>query len=325
MRKRGLKDVKRRNRQIVVESVMESGGLSRTEISQKTELAASTVSTLVSELLSEGILTEAGSVTTAGRSRTELIVNPRYGCIPVIEIGRQVVYATCFDMSLHAVRTAVLSRRYVGGSELFSLICRFIDSLREDLPPMVGIGLLFQEDMQESDFRVVYSTGFSSAPITLREALLTQYRVSVEEQYSVAYTVTDALARESEADTRNSAHIAVGSRVMASVTLEGKNIPIRSNFCEELCAAIDSEVCTQSSDGKGMQEYIGKLITLLCMLFPLETVFLSGTRLLSEDLEALLQLPQSRRPRLKFIRPNSDDGGSAVMARQVLRKFLIAC
>lgn len=328
MRKRGLKDVKRRNRQVIVESVMESGSLSRTEISRKTELAASTVSTLVGELLSEGILTEAGTVTTAGRSRTELIVNPDYGCIPVIEIGRKEVCATCFNMALQPVRTAVLSRWYVSGNELFSLIRRFIDSLRSDLPPLVGIGLLFQEDMRESDFRVVYSTGFSSATITLREALLTQYRVSVEEQYSVTYTVTNALAQEADADTRNSAHIAVGSRVMASVTLEGRPIPIRSNFCDELCSVMDQEA-EAGTDQTGMLEYLGKLITLLCMLFPLETVFLSGTRLLPEEAEKELhlltgrELPRGQQPRLKFIRPGPDADGTVVMAQQVLRKFLI--
>ena len=48
--------------------------------------------------------------------------------------------------------------------------------------------------MLESDFRVMYSTGISSASITLKDALVTQFRVPIEEEYSIAYTVTPALA-----------------------------------------------------------------------------------------------------------------------------------
>ena len=69
IRKRGLQDVKRRNRQVIIQSILENDGLSRVEIAQKTELSPSTVSTLVSELIGEGVLAESGShTTTAGRS-----------------------------------------------------------------------------------------------------------------------------------------------------------------------------------------------------------------------------------------------------------------
>ena len=69
---------------------MEKTALSRVEIAQRTELAGSTVSALVGELLEEGVLVEAGAVTTAGRSRTALTVNPSYGSVVVFEIGRGV-------------------------------------------------------------------------------------------------------------------------------------------------------------------------------------------------------------------------------------------
>ena len=78
LQKRSLKDVKRKNRQTVVNSLIENNGLSRVEIAQKTELAPSTVSTLVTELIGDGILIEAGSIGTAGRSRTVLTVNPEF-------------------------------------------------------------------------------------------------------------------------------------------------------------------------------------------------------------------------------------------------------
>ena len=330
MRKRGLKDVKRRNRQVVVEAVMESGSMSRVEIARKTELAPSTVSSLVSELMGEGILAEAGTVTTAGRSRTELTVNPAHGTIAVVEISRRETCLTCFDMALNIAGTAVLSKRYVTGNELLALIVNGIHSFREKLPPIVGIGLLFQEDMRESDFRVVYSTGHSSETITLADALRIQFKVPIEEEYSVVYTVTNALAEEADLETRNSAHISVGSRVLANVTLEGREVPLRSDFCEELAAVLDpGQASEEPRDWQSVMACLAGLIATLCIIFPLETVFLSGTALpgegAAEDLHRLAsrKVPGGQVPQLKFLNSGQLPDGNVVMARQVLRKILV--
>ncbi len=310
---------------------MENGGLSRVEIAHKTELAASTVSSLVGELLSEGILTEAGTITTAGRSRTELTVNPEYGSIAVVEVSRKETCITCFNMLLKPVRTAVLSRCYVSGNELLDLISGAIGAWQEELPSVIGIGLLFQEDMRESDFRVMYSTGFSSASITLKEALLTQYKVPIEEEYSVTYTVTNALAREADLDARNSAHISVGSRVMASITLDGREVPMRKNLCEGLALAANQGANGKDCrDGSAVIHSLADLIVILCMLFPLETVFLSGAALQPDGVVQNIhrftsqKLPREQMPRLKFLMPEPIKDGNMVMARQVLRKILIA-
>ena len=328
LKKRSLKDVKRKNRQTIVNSLIENNGLSRVEIAQKTELAPSTVSALVTELLGEGILTEAGSIGTAGRSRTALTVNPEYGCMAVIEISRRETCVTWFDMLLNPLETDVISHRYVTGNELLSLITEHIHDMRKDLPPLVGLGLLFQEDMRESDFRVMYSTGFSSASITLKEALITQYRVPVEEEYSIAYTVTHALAEEVNLDARNSAHISVGSRVLANVKLDGKDVPIRNDFCEELACALEGRDGQNVHSG-GMVEYLAWLITMLCMMFPLDTVFLSGKAIPEASVEQHLYQRISaiwnsgKLPKLKFLRSIPRESGSAAMAAQLRKRALI--
>lgn len=326
MRKRGLKDVKQRNRQVILHAVLEQEGLSRVEIARKTELAPSTVSALVAELLEEGVLREAGSVATAGRSRTELTVNPAYGSMAVFDIGRLGISVTWFDMGLQTIQRETISRRWVSGNELLSLITGHIRSAGEEMPPLTGLGLLFQEDMRESDFRVMYSTGFSFESITLREALITQYRLPVEEEYSVTYTITDALAGEPDPAVRNSAHISVGSRVLARVTLEGREVPLRSNFCEELACSMN---CGRQ-EGNGLAEYLSGLIALLCMLFPLEMVILSGRDLPAGKGEQELnrrigsKMPHSPMPILKILRPALHSSGAAAMAAQVRRRVLAA-
>lgn len=328
LQKRGLKDVKKKNRQAIVSLLIENNGLSRVEIAQKTELAPSTVSALVAELLGEGVLMEAGSIGTAGRSRTALTVNPEFGCVAVIEIGRRETCVTWFDMLLQPLGTDVISRRYVTGNQLLSLITTYLSEIQNGFPPLRGLGLLFQEDMRESDFRVMYSTGFSSASITLKEALFTQYRIPIEEEYSVAYTVTHALTENIDLDARNSAHISVGSRVLASVTVNGMDIPIRNDFCEELGCALEKRD-GQTGSETGKVEYISWLIAMLCMMFPLETVFLSGKVLpegyTEEDLyQRIGQIRKTdKMPDLKLLRQPPRKSGSAVMAAQVRRRALI--
>ena len=328
LQKRSLKDVKRRNRQTIVNSLIENNCLSRVEIAQKTELAPSTVSTLVTELLDEGFLIEAGSIGTAGRSRTALTVNPEFGSIAIIEVSRRETCVTWFDMLLQPLTTDAISRRYVTGNELLSLITEHLHDMRKDMAPLVGLGLLFQEDMRESDFRVMYSTGISSASITLKDALVTQFRVPIEEEYSIAYTVTHALAEEVNLDARNSAHISVGSRVLANVTLDGRDIPLRNDFCEELSCALEQRNGETVSSG-GMVEYLAWLIAMLCMMFPLDTVFLSGKALPEASAEQYLYQRIStiwnsgKLPKLKFLRSVPRESGSAVMAAQLRKRALI--
>jgi len=231
-------------------------------------------------------------------------------------------------MALKSIRSRTLARTYVAGNDLLALINSCIDSWQQEVPKILGIGLLFQEDMRENDFRVMYSTGFSSASITLREALVTQYRIPIEEEYSVSYTVTNALAAEQEPATRNSAHISVGSRVLASVTLNGAEVPLRSDFCEELACVLERQD-KNGKEGISVGEYLSNLIALLCLMFPLETVFLSGEALPPEEaVDELYQtmgekMHHSAMPCLKLLGLVPQKQGSTVMAAQVRRKTLV--
>lgn len=56
MKKTGLKEMKRRNREMLIRTILEKGELSRIELAHETQLSPSTVSALVGELLEEGII-----------------------------------------------------------------------------------------------------------------------------------------------------------------------------------------------------------------------------------------------------------------------------
>lgn len=207
MKKTGLKEMKRRNREMLIRTILEKGELSRIELAHETQLSPSTVSALVGELLEEGILAESGQrAITAGRSRTALDINTEYGCIAVVNIGRKGASLDLFDMCLNRCNGKVLSESYLSGNELLvaitAAVFELFDSASLHAGKVAGFGLLFQEDMKASEFNVMYSTGFSSASISLREALITQFRVPVTEEYSQVYTVSRALEQPGECGSR---------------------------------------------------------------------------------------------------------------------------
>lgn len=325
MKKKSLKDIKKRNRQVILEAILEKGSLSRTEIAQVTDLAASTVSALTSELMAEGILTEAGTVSTAGRSRTELTIHPGYGVVAVVEIGRRAVHLTCYDSGLHPLQTQKICDQCSSGNELLGLITRNIRNFPVEYPPLVAIGLLFQEDMQDSDFRVMYSTGFSSATITLKEALMTHYKVPVEETYAIAYTVTDALQVQ-QPEANHWACISLGTKILTQVVVDGREVPLRQGAYEDLAAAMAE---SQPQPGRGFLDQLTNFVLLLCALFPLDVIWMTGSRFPEEGaLQALAEqisqrLPAHLRPRVRtFQPPRQTDQGRAV-AHQLLRRQLM--
>ena len=329
IRKRGLQDVKRRNRHVIIQSILENDGLSRVEIAQRTELAPSTVSSLVSELIAEGLLIESGSrTTTAGRSRTGLTINPNYGAIAVIEIGRKAVCMSIFDMALQSVAAQTLAAHCLAGNDLLDAIVSAITAHTDAQIPLAGIGLLFQEDMRESDFRVMYSTGFASASITLKEALISQFRVPVIEEYSQVYTVTQALSEKSDTAAANSAHISLGSSVLVSVTLDDRPIPIRGSFYEDTAKYLEDltqESCAEQKKQQAQElpSQLGNIIALLCMMFSLNTVLLSGFdsfgKELSGTLDAQLRktLPENSIPHIQLLYRRQVQNWNSVFAQRI--------
>lgn len=331
MKKSGLQDMKKQNRRVLLQTVLEHESLSRIEIANLTELSPSTVSGLVSELLEEGLLVESGvRVATGGRSRTALTVNRDRGVVAVAEIGRKSSRLILFDLALQVKQSVVLAEQYLSSNELLTEITRVLfnllghEAIRQGA--LMGIGLLFQKDMRPSDFNVVYSTGFSSASITLVEALRTQFRVPVLEEYSQNYTAAQAM-RGMKEEKVNSAHIAVGAAVVASVNIDGRPIPLKNGVIADMTPLMTPETQLELKSGESGEEatslnreqpgllarQIGAMTAILCTLFNLDVVFLSGTAAHTQGFLSTVEgyvktaLQADDAPRFELLRKNDGD------------------
>ncbi len=305
MKKVGLQDIKKQNRQVIMRSILEHGSLSRIEIAQYTQLSPSTVTVLVNEIIEDGLLIESGtSASTGGRKRVELSVNGDFGDICVVDISRKRSTLHIYDMNLHEQSTIALSNRYISGNDLFIAITSAVlthygvEECRKK--KLQGFGLLFQEDIQASECNVMYSTSLSSASISLKEALVTQFRTTVVEDHTSSYSLFAALDT-SDKTKHNSAHITIGNSILASITIQGKPVPLKSGrfsditpllhnigndipqlplleaLCKkEPCPSEKALTPPQSRLLSAFSKQISSIITLLCTLFPLDIIFLSG-------------------------------------------------
>ena len=278
MKKSSLRTVKEKNRRLILRALLTEGGLSRIELAKQTGLSPSTITALVGELLAEGIVQENGlRAATAGRSRAGLTICPDYGRVVVPDHGGD-------------------------GNELLTSISDaiFQGFSMEELHAgkMKSIGLLFQDDTEISEFRVMYSTGYTAATISLREALFTQFKVPIMEEYSRVYTVSRALAEAGKSVGSNYAHIDLGDRAVVQIVQKEQPVALRSEGQADITGLLLPEggsllelaqnfeaapPAQQAAALKNTQSPVScftvrlsNVARMLCSLFVIEKLYLSG-------------------------------------------------
>ena len=97
-----LEALRERNRHRLVSALRSDGALSRAEMARRTGLSRSTVSTVVADLVREGLVQEAGeartSGTTGGRPATPLTLNPATGAVLAVDLAPDLLTVAAFDL-----------------------------------------------------------------------------------------------------------------------------------------------------------------------------------------------------------------------------------
>ncbi|MFF2777311.1 ROK family protein [Streptomyces sp. NPDC058052] len=98
---RTVRDLRRENRTAVLRRLYFDGPMSRLMLGPATGLSSGSISNVVAELVTEGLVEEAGSVDSAGgRPRTLLRIAPGSGCMIGVDIGETRVRIELFDLAL---------------------------------------------------------------------------------------------------------------------------------------------------------------------------------------------------------------------------------
>ena len=263
MGKKGLKDIKNQNTNLVMQQIMQARSISRIELAQETGLSPSTVSSIVGDLLGKGIIVETGTqIVEKGRSRKDLSIAADFGSVAVFEISRRSVFFCLFDMCLETLVSTCITKQRVTGNDLFELLVETVKIHADQ--NIRGIGLLLHDDVQPSDLNTIYDTGYASATISLQGALKSQLHIPVSEETCSSFTITNAFNEETLHEKVNCAHVMVGEKVFTTVTIDGQKVPLRSEFCKELL-----------SENTGTKE-VSQLLNTLCTMFDIKKIFMMG-------------------------------------------------
>ncbi|MGO9962032.1 MAG: ROK family protein [Acidimicrobiales bacterium] len=104
-----VRDVRRVNRAAVLRPLFLSGPLNRVLLGEMTGLSSASVTNVVSDLLNEGLVIEAGTEESeGGRPRVLLKVNPAFGVAIGVDVGETGIRIEAFDLSMREIGRAVL-------------------------------------------------------------------------------------------------------------------------------------------------------------------------------------------------------------------------
>jgi predicted NBD/HSP70 family sugar kinase len=108
-----VSDVRQRNRREALRTIILAGQTSRAELAKETDLSIGSVTNLVTELVAEGLVIEAGVVASrGGRPVTLLAPNPSGAYFLGADVGERGVAVELFDLSMTRV-----DREFRGGHE----------------------------------------------------------------------------------------------------------------------------------------------------------------------------------------------------------------
>lgn len=96
-----LESLRRRNRDAVVGLLRDQGALTRAEVARRSGLSRSTVSTVVADLIRDGVVgeDEPGSSTGSGRPGTPLLLKPGVGALLAVDLTTTGVSVDAYDLA----------------------------------------------------------------------------------------------------------------------------------------------------------------------------------------------------------------------------------
>ena len=135
--------LRRHNRGLVLNLLREQGPLSRTELSHRTGLAPSVLTRLIRELLSEGVVMEAGKAeSNGGRRPTLLALNPSYASAIGLKVERTRLLGARVDLAGRIrARGAVPFPERLDPQRFLQLARGLVEELGEGRLLGVGIGI----------------------------------------------------------------------------------------------------------------------------------------------------------------------------------------
>ncbi|MDQ0494998.1 ROK family transcriptional regulator [Paenibacillus brasilensis] len=222
--------VKKLNKSIVLERIRLHAPLSRAQLSSQTGLNKATVSNLVAELITEGLVYETGlGESSGGRKPLMLLFNSRAGFVLGIEVSVQYIKGALTDLA-GAIETELsLPLRQHDPAFVMEQIQKLVQELMQVTPPsphgIVGIGLGVPGMVDESGM-VLFAPNLGWEEVPLRQQLETALDLPVivdnEANVGAQGELYYGMDGEHRQLVRDLVYISAGSGIGAGIIIDGK-------------------------------------------------------------------------------------------------------
>ncbi len=169
-----VRDLRRSNRSRALWQVFLSGPMTRQEIGVLAGLSPATVSNLVADLVSDGIIAEVGSEdSNGGRPRGLLQVNPEYGYVIGVDVGESAFLVELFDLGLgmRARHLSATDMAVLDPNDAVTHVAAGIRSVIEqagvDERAILGVGVAVPGLVEHTEHAIVHgqSVGWDAVPV----------------------------------------------------------------------------------------------------------------------------------------------------------------
>lgn len=260
------RDLRRINRQTVFRYLYTDGPMSRLDLSQLSGLSVGTIANVISELLSENLVLEAGfEASEGGRPRAILTLNMEYGYFIGGEIGETELTIELFDLKLTKLKAVkyALKEGENNPQMVVQQFARHVEQMLEeeqiahDKILGLGLGVPGIVALAEEETVAAPAWGWMAAPL----------KTMLEECFPIPLYVDNgsklmALAemhRDPEAHLETMAVLNIGTGAGAGIIHEGKLYRGGNNSAGEwghTTMVLDGEQCRCGNRGC-LEAYIG--------------------------------------------------------------------
>lgn len=170
--------IKRNNKLIILDS-LRSKALSRSDLVRITNLSAGTVSTLVTELVDDGIIYENSElIMTTGRPKKLLSINSNYDLFWIFYVDKSSVSLSIYNEKAELISDKIISHVKTVQNDLSSVILNEIYSQGTEVKPYF-IYVCFGEEISPSERRMYHTDWGEGINLSVVEYLSTCLHTSI--------------------------------------------------------------------------------------------------------------------------------------------------
>lgn len=311
MKKHTIQEVKENNKKLILDLVLANPGISRLELTQSSGLSGGSITALVVELLKEGKLQETNKrPSTGGRTKVGLEVSEIKGKVIIFEIKQRSLVFKIFNLNNALIKQQIFNFDYLNGNIIVETIVNTVQSL--EIQPK-KIGVLIEENIQDSEIRYMVSTSISSDSIALDVAIKMFLDVDVFVDRSLRYLLSEEIANINLEKMHLYSYISVDEDLHTSIFNQGEQLTLSKNKNIEfsltkvlelkgkleswqsvshtysmmnlVTQAMDVKREIKSSSYKRFVKSMAEAIEIMLLFYPLDAIFLVGKAALFPSLD----------------------------------------